>query len=89
MQHMGVIKDFSIPYTVTNNLTVPAPVLTMTASDVVRWTGMSDVTYTVQSKTNFAGGWMTNAAVTSATTNFAFTNANPGAGQRFYRVTYP
>jgi endonuclease/exonuclease/phosphatase family metal-dependent hydrolase len=90
MQHMAVVKDFSISYAVTNLVTVPPPYLVMDSPGVIRWQGPSNVTYTVQSKTNFAAtDWFPLGMATSPTTNFSFTNAGTAAGQRFYRVTCP
>ena len=90
MQHMGVIKDFKITFTVTNGFTVPAPYLVMASTKVIRWQGVSNVTYSVQALTNLATtNWLTVGTATSTTTNFSYTNATPGAVQRYFRVTYP
>lgn len=90
MQHMGVVKDFKITFTVTNGITVPAPYLVMASTDVIRWQGVSNVTYSVQALTNLATtNWLTVGTATSTTTNFSYTNASPGDVQRYFRVTYP
>jgi endonuclease/exonuclease/phosphatase family metal-dependent hydrolase len=90
MQHMGVVKDFKISYLVTNLVTVPPPVLTLKSTNIIRWSGVSNLTYTVQSKTNLIStNWLTLGTVTSTTTNLSFTNLSIGAPQQFYRVTYP
>jgi endonuclease/exonuclease/phosphatase family metal-dependent hydrolase len=89
-QHMGVVKDFKIPYSITNFITVPQPLLAMPSPDTINWQGVSNLIYTVQTKTNLADiAWLTLGTVTSSTTNFSFTNSSTGFGQRFYRVTYP
>jgi endonuclease/exonuclease/phosphatase family metal-dependent hydrolase len=90
MQHMGVVKDFNITYSVTNVVTVPPPQLVIDFSGVIRWQGMSNVAYTVQSKTNLAAAnWFTLGTATSTTANFSFTNSITGALRLFYRVTFP
>lgn len=90
MQHMGILKDFTITYTVTNLVTVPQPFLVMSSADIIRWVGVSNLAYTVQTKTNLAStNWLTLGTATSTTTNLSFTNSNVGTPQRFYRVTYP
>lgn len=90
MQHMGVVKDFKISYLVTNLVIVPPPVLTLKSTNIIRWSGVSNLTYTVQSKTNLIStNWLTLGTATSTTTNLSFTNSSSGTPQRFYRVTYP
>jgi endonuclease/exonuclease/phosphatase family metal-dependent hydrolase len=90
MQHMAVVKDFQITYTVTNSVTVPPPLLAMSSADIIRWFGVSNLTYTVQTKTNLATtNWLTLGTASSTTTNFSFTNSSAGTVERFYRVTYP
>jgi endonuclease/exonuclease/phosphatase family metal-dependent hydrolase len=87
MQHMGVIKDFKITYTTTNNVIVPK--LSTTNSNVLRWSGSSNLTYTVQRST-VLGSWTNAGTATSTTTNFTFTNNVSSPTNRwFYRVTYP
>jgi len=90
MQHMGVVKDFQITYTLTNSVTVPPPLLAMPTADIIRWFGVSNLAYTVQTKTNLDdAGWLTLGTATSTTTNVSFTNSHAGTSQQFYRVTYP
>ncbi|MDD5141283.1 MAG: hypothetical protein PHY43_13610 [Verrucomicrobiales bacterium] len=90
MQHMGVLKDFTITYTVTDLVTVPQPLLVMSSAGIIRWSGVSNLTYTVQTLTNLAAtNWLTLGTAASTTTNLSFTNSDVGAPQRFYRVTYP
>ena len=77
MQHMGVVKDFRIDYTVTNFVTVPPPVLVLNSANVLRWQGPSNVTYSVQASTNLPA-FSTIGTATSATTDFSFTNQAGG-----------
>ncbi|MDB6121258.1 MAG: hypothetical protein JWQ71_251 [Pedosphaera sp.] len=92
MQHMGVIKDFNIAYSITNfvtNVVVTAPLLVLQSSNVIRWQGVSNVTYTVQVRTNLNfTNWITIGTASSTTTNISFTNNSSGP-QKFFRVTYP
>ncbi len=87
MQHMGVVKDFRINYTVTNFVTVPPPVLALASTNILRWQGLSNVTYSVQASTNLSN-FLAVGTATSTTTNLVFTNQTSGA-QRFFRVVYP
>ena len=87
MQHMGVVKDFKISYTITNFVTVTAPPVSLISSNEIRWAGISNITYTVQRSSNLTN-WTNAASVTSTTTNFGFTNPIPGTNV-FYRVKYP
>ncbi|MEP6663460.1 MAG: endonuclease/exonuclease/phosphatase family protein [Verrucomicrobiota bacterium] len=87
MQHMGVVKDFRINYTVTNFVTVPPPVLILNATNVIRWQGLSNVTYSVQASTNLPF-FSTIGTALSTTTNLSFTNTS-GSDHLFYRVVYP
>jgi hypothetical protein len=90
MQHMAVVKDFKITYSVTNLVTVPPPQLVIDSASVLHWQGMSNLTYTVQGITNLAQtNWPTLGTATSTTMTFSFTNSSTGALQRFYRVTFP
>jgi len=88
MQHMAVVKDFRISYSITNHLDVSAPLLTLFAPDVVHWTGVSGLTYTVQTNSTL-GNWTTAGTATSANTNFWFTNSAPASAANFFRVAYP
>ncbi|MDB6028766.1 MAG: hypothetical protein JWM68_4989, partial [Verrucomicrobiales bacterium] len=88
MQHMGVIKDFKFSYTVTNFVTVTSPKLSLITTNVIRWPGVSNVTYSVQ-KSSTLTSWTNVGSVTSTTTNFGYTNAGANTNQLFYRVTYP
>jgi hypothetical protein len=87
MQHMAVVKDFRVPFTVTNLAAVPAPRLTQFSPHVLRWTGPSNLAYTVQAAVTLTN-WVNAGAATSTTTNYAFTNTVPSA-RRFFRVRIP
>ena len=88
MQHMAVVKDFSLSYTLTNFVTVPSPALLLVNPNVVRWQGVSNLSYTVLTSSGLPN-WVAAGTVTSPTTNFFFTNSQPAANRRFYRVVYP
>ena len=88
MQHMAVVKDFRLSATMTNFITVPRPVLTLMTTNIIRWAGVSNLTYTVQGATNL-NNWLPLGTATSTTTNFSFTNTQPVTARRFYRVTWP
>ena len=66
---------------------ITAPQLVALANKKVTWAGVSNQTYTVQSSSNLTS-WVVQNSVTSATTNFVFTN-NSSASPRFFRVVYP
>ena len=86
-QHMAVLKDFRINYTVTNFVTVPSPTLVLNSTNILRWQGLSNVTYSVQASTNLPTFSTVGTAV-STTTNVSFTNQT-GSALRFFRVVYP
>jgi len=85
MQHMAVVKDFQVSYTVTNYVTVNPPELHLVSPGVIGWTGPGNLTYTVQSSSNLVQ-WVNAGTVNSATTNYTF--SLPGEPS-FYRVKYP
>lgn len=88
MQHMGVVKDFRLSYAVTNFITVPQPVVQLVKSNVIRWGGVSNLFYTVETS-SLLTNWAAAGIATSATTNFFFTNSQPTTNRHFYRVIYP
>jgi endonuclease/exonuclease/phosphatase family metal-dependent hydrolase len=89
MQHMAVIKDLSIVLPVSN-LVVSPPTLVMTLPGVIRWAGVSNTTYTVQTTTNLLStNWLSLGTATSVSTDFAFTNSGVADSQRFFRVAHP
>jgi hypothetical protein len=87
MQHMAVAKDFRITLPQTPVM-VPPPTLVMFPAGVIRWQGVSNVTYTIRASTNLTH-WASIGTATSATSSFSFTNGTAGEVQRFYRVTHP
>lgn len=87
MQHMAVAKDFRIMLPQTPVM-VPPPTLVMFPAGVIRWQGVSNVTYTIRASTNLTH-WASIGTATSATSSFSFTNGTAGEVQRFYRVTHP
>jgi len=87
-QHMAVVKDFLVSYTVTNLVTVTAPQLEIVSANVIRWTGLSQLAYSVQTNASL-GSWGTAGAATSSTSDFWFTNPVPVGGRNFFRVVYP
>ena len=88
MQHMGVIKDFLIAWSVTNFVTVPPPVLTLESTNILHWQGLSNVMYSVQASTDLPG-FATIGTVVSTATNLSFTNLTSDGARRFFRVVYP
>jgi hypothetical protein len=90
MQHMGVLKAFQIAYAVSNYVTVPPPLLTMPSPALIRWQGLSNVTYIVQAKTNLAAtNWLNIGTASSPTADISFTNQAGAEPQQFFRVTFP
>jgi endonuclease/exonuclease/phosphatase family metal-dependent hydrolase len=87
-QHMAVVKDFRVSYSVTNFAAVPQPLLVMQTPGLVRWLGVSNLTYTVLASQTL-DTWATQGTAFSATTNFLFTNSAPATNRRFFRVVYP
>ena len=70
---------------------VPALALAVAAAHPLlqlQWAGLTNVVYDVQSVTSFPGNWATLDQVANATTNFTFTNLNPGPAQ-YYRLAVP
>jgi hypothetical protein len=70
---------------------VPPPLLTLKVSNttpILHWTGLTNVTYTVQRSTNLLSTWSTVGWVPATQTNLAFTNWPTGTLQ-FYRLAVP
>jgi hypothetical protein len=70
---------------------VPQPSLTLNVSNpiaILHWTGLTNVTYTVQRSTNLPSAWSTVGWIPAAQTNLAFTNWLIGPLQ-FYRLAVP
>ena len=88
LQHMAVIRDFRITVAVTNLVTVPRPQLRFYSTNVLRWEGVSNLTYTVESAPMLTN-WQVVGTAVSSSTNFSFTNHIPTPSKGFYRVVYP
>ena len=85
---MAVVKDFRLPYTVTNFVTVPPPLLRWVSPNSLCWIGSAQLTYTVQSSSNLTQ-WSFTASVGSTTTNYTFAVPPAHFGPRFYRAIWP
>jgi alpha-L-arabinofuranosidase len=71
--------------------TVPKPVLSLSVSNAppcLRWTGLTNVIYAVQSVTNLSGTWTTLGKVCTNQTSLSFTDLTPGS-PCFYRLVVP
>jgi endonuclease/exonuclease/phosphatase family metal-dependent hydrolase len=88
MQHMAVVKDFRISVQVTNIVEVPAPQLTLLATNRVGWNGPSNLTYTIEGTAGLPA-WTPLGTVGSGTTNYLFTNSAPAPASMLYRVRIP
>ncbi len=81
---------FTTSSNATLNLIVPAPVLTVPGAGVLQWQGLSNLNYTVQSRTNLVqADWLTLGVVASPNNTISFTNLPGGEAQRYFRVVYP
>jgi len=70
---------------------VPPPSLSIAVSNGIKtlqWAGLTNVTYSVQGAPNLSSTWATLGKLSSATTNFGFTNWCDGAWQ-FFRLAVP
>ena len=89
MQHMAVVRSFSIPYLVTVTNAVPPPVVRMRSAQMIEWTGPSNMVYRVESRSDLAStSWTTLGTATSTSTNYSFT-VETGFDRAFFRVAYP
>jgi hypothetical protein len=87
-----VVNDEVWTHTLTvGNFFAPAPpLLTMQSPAILRWQGVSNQTYIVETCTNLVStNWVIAGTVTSTGTDCCFTNSNISEAQRFYRVTLP
>jgi len=85
------IPEYSVVRLEWTVFNVPPPALTVAVSNStqnLRWTGLTNVTYSVQGATNLVSSWSTLGKVASTQTNFGFTNWNIGTMQ-FYRLAVP
>jgi len=58
------------------------------ATPILQWTGLTNVTYTVQRSSDLLATWSTVGWVPATQTNLAFTNWLTGPWQ-FYRLAVP
>jgi hypothetical protein len=85
------IPEYSVVRLEWTVFAVPKPVLSLSLSNsvqVLHGTGLTDVTYAVQSATNLPGPWATQGKVSATQTNFSFTNCGTAVAQ-FHRVAVP
>ncbi|SPE58801.1 conserved exported hypothetical protein [Verrucomicrobia bacterium] len=86
-----VIPEYSVVRLEWVTLSVPEPILGVSARNGIqniRWAGLTNVIYNVESVTNLRGRWTTLGRVTGGQTNFSFTNWN-ACPQQFYRLAVP
>ncbi len=88
MQHMGVVKDFRISHTVTNYITVTPPYFTSVSTNLLRWAGQSNITYSVNLSTNLLE-WLPVGTASSTSNLISFSLTNNPSHRSFYRVSYP
>jgi len=71
-------------------LQIPPPVLNMVSRSLLRWDGLSNLAYTVQSRTNLTQtNWPTLGTAISPSRTIWFTNPASTNDLRLFRVTYP
>jgi endonuclease/exonuclease/phosphatase family metal-dependent hydrolase len=74
----------------TLRLNVPAPTLDPSSPGLLRWQGLSNLTYTIQNRTNLAlGDWQTLGDTSSPSGTLVFPLPDTNAPQNFFRVVYP
>jgi len=87
------IPEYSVVRLEWTVFNVPQPSLSLTVSNSaqnLRWTGLTNVTYSVQSATNLISSWSTLGKVANTQANFDFTNWNWNSGpMQFYRLAVP
>jgi hypothetical protein len=86
-----IIPGYSVVRLEWTVFDVPQPSLTLTVSNSMQnlgWTGLTNVTYSVQGTTNLMSTWSTLGKVANSQTDFNFTNWNSGPLQ-FYRLAVP
>jgi endonuclease/exonuclease/phosphatase family metal-dependent hydrolase len=86
-QHMAVLKDFRIQFTMTNHVDVPRPVLELSGTNSIRWQATPGITYTVERSTNLTN-WTDAAQFTASSTNAIFTHILTAQPYQFYRVSF-
>jgi len=78
----------STPATLT--LQIPPPVPIMVSKGLIRWQGLSNLTYSVQSRTNLTQtNWPMLGTASSPSNTIWFTNPASTNSLRLFRVTYP
>ena len=85
------IPEYSVVRLEWAVFSVPQPSLSIKASNSTQnlcWTGLTNVTYSVQGVTNLLSSWSTLGKAASSQANFGFTNWNAGPLQ-FYRLVVP
>jgi len=87
-QHMAVVKDFRASFSVTNFISVSQPVLQLVGTNVLHWSGTSNLAYTVQ-KSGTLTNWQNIGAASSRSTEYWFTNTLPSSNWNFFRVVFP
>jgi len=86
-QHMAVMKDFRINYTITNLVEVPRPLLVLGQTNSIRWQTVPGIDYIVERSANLTN-WLVAAQMTASSTNLMFTNLQATNAFRFFRVSY-
>ncbi|MGC8743579.1 MAG: endonuclease/exonuclease/phosphatase family protein [Verrucomicrobiia bacterium] len=87
-QHLAVIKDFSISFWTTNYVNVGQPVVEFNRAGILKWRGISNITYTVYSSSNLFN-WNKLGIVTSTTDSYFFI-CNPMTNRMiFLKIGYP
>lgn len=86
-QHMAVMKDFRINYTITNLVEVPRPLLVLGQTNSIRWQTVPGIDYVVERSANLTN-WLVAAQMTASSTNLVFTNLQATNAFRFFRVSY-
>jgi hypothetical protein len=85
------IPEYSVVRLEWTVFAVPPPALALTvanAQDVITWSGLTNVLYSVQNATNLGSCWPTLGKITGEQTNFSFTNWS-STPQQFYRLQVP
>lgn len=86
-QHMAVVKDFRVTFTVTNLIELTAPRLSL-VNEALRWQAPAGLNWRIEFTTNFAN-WNPFGQATSTTTNYSFTPGGALPRPAFLRVVYP
>jgi endonuclease/exonuclease/phosphatase (EEP) superfamily protein YafD len=72
------------------SLIVPRPLLTTPYPGVVRWQGLSNLSYAIEFRTNLSQtNWQLLTQLSSPNNTITFSNLPIVGTQRFYRVSYP